>query len=269
MRRSRRTRFAGGTDCRPTRRRSRCCRAAGRTRCRGFLPTLVAAAERIRARVPGAQFVVARAPSLDDHLFDAVRAARFAPMAIVEGDTDGVLASADVALTASGTATVQAALHDTPMVVVYRLSPLTYRLGRRLVQPRHVRHGESDRRREDRPRADSGRVHAGRGRRRSRVDADRPRARGAHPRRAGARRANGSARRGRAGARRKRFFGWSPAAVAPASKNSHARRGHRVSRRVVRAPGRRARPRPLRSRRRSRRSARARRPQRRRARRRS
>jgi lipid-A-disaccharide synthase len=44
-----------------------------------------------------------------------------------------VLASADVALTASGTATVQAALHDTPMVIVYRVSPLSYRLLRRLV----------------------------------------------------------------------------------------------------------------------------------------
>ena len=42
------------------------------------------------------------------------------PIAIVEGDTDAVLASADVALTASGTATVQTALHDTPMVIVYR-----------------------------------------------------------------------------------------------------------------------------------------------------
>jgi lipid-A-disaccharide synthase len=45
-----------------------------------------------------------------------------------------VLASADVALTASGTATVQAALHDTPMVVVYRLAPLEYQLARRLVR---------------------------------------------------------------------------------------------------------------------------------------
>ena len=44
-----------------------------------------------------------------------------------------MLASADVALTASGTATVQAALHDTPMVVVYRMAPLTYQLARRVV----------------------------------------------------------------------------------------------------------------------------------------
>jgi lipid-A-disaccharide synthase len=44
-----------------------------------------------------------------------------------------VLASADVALVASGTITVQAALHECPMVVVYRLSPITYRLGRPFV----------------------------------------------------------------------------------------------------------------------------------------
>jgi lipid-A-disaccharide synthase len=99
---------------------------------RRILPDLVAAAERIRARVPGAQFVVARAPNLDDDLFASAR--NLALCAVVEGETDTALAAADIALVASGTATVQAALHDTPMVVVYRLSPLTYRLGRRLVK---------------------------------------------------------------------------------------------------------------------------------------
>ena len=97
-----------------------------------ILPDLAAAAVRIRRAVADAQFLVARAPHLDDHLFDAVRAANL-PAAIVEGETDAVLASSDVALTASGTATVQTALHDTPMVIVYRLSPMTYRIGRRLV----------------------------------------------------------------------------------------------------------------------------------------
>jgi lipid-A-disaccharide synthase len=97
-----------------------------------ILPDLAAAAALIRVRVPGSQFVVARAPHLDDQLFDAARG-RWAPIAIVEGDTDAILASADVALTASGTATVQSALHDTPMVIVYRLSPVTYRFVRWLV----------------------------------------------------------------------------------------------------------------------------------------
>jgi len=98
-----------------------------------ILTGLAEAAELIRAAVPAAQFVVARAPHLHDHLFEAVRSRLSGAIVIVEGDTDAVLASADVALTASGTATVQTALHDTPMVIVYRVSPFSYRLLRRLV----------------------------------------------------------------------------------------------------------------------------------------
>jgi lipid-A-disaccharide synthase len=99
-----------------------------------ILPDLAAAARLIGAAVPGAQFVVARAPDLDDSLFDALHGAGAVPLTIVDGDTDTVLASADVALTASGTATVQAALHDTPMVIVYRLAPLSYWLAKRVVR---------------------------------------------------------------------------------------------------------------------------------------
>jgi lipid-A-disaccharide synthase len=90
-------------------------------------PVLLDALPLIRTRVPRAQFVLARAPDLADALF-----APFvqAGLVIVEGRTDDVLAASDVVITASGTATVQAALHERPMVVVYRLSPLTYRLGK-------------------------------------------------------------------------------------------------------------------------------------------
>lgn len=99
-----------------------------------ILPELLAACRLLAARVPGMQVVVARAPELDDRLFAPCREAGGLSIVLVEGETDAVLASADVALTASGTATVQAALHETPMVVVYRLSPLTYTVGRRLVK---------------------------------------------------------------------------------------------------------------------------------------
>lgn len=98
-----------------------------------ILPDLVAAASLVRDRVLDVQFLVARAANLDDALFEILR--RRLPQAVtVDADTDTVLASADVALTASGTATVQAALHDTPMVIVYRVSPWTYRLGRHLLK---------------------------------------------------------------------------------------------------------------------------------------
>ncbi len=101
---------------------------------RHTLADLAAAADIIAARIPGAQFVVARAPGLDDRLFDVLRRRPVANVSIVEGDTDTVLAASDVALTASGTATVQTALHDVPMVIVYRLSALTFRIVRRLVK---------------------------------------------------------------------------------------------------------------------------------------
>ncbi len=52
---------------------------------------------------------------------------------LVYGRTDDVLTAADVVVTASGTATAQAALHERPMVVIYKLSPLTYALGKPLV----------------------------------------------------------------------------------------------------------------------------------------
>ena len=102
-----------------------------------LLPVMRDAAKLISAKVPGAQFVVARAPSLDDRLFSEMRWDAVAP-SVVLARTDDVLAISDAVITASGTATVQAALHGRPMVVVYRLSPLSYRLGRRFVRVDHV-----------------------------------------------------------------------------------------------------------------------------------
>ena len=102
-----------------------------------ILPGLADAARLIRQRIPRAQFLLARAPHLPDELFAPLDGgADVAPVdvLVVPGLTDDVLAAADVALVASGTVTVQAAIHECPMVVVYRLSPLTYRLGRPFVQ---------------------------------------------------------------------------------------------------------------------------------------
>lgn len=103
---------------------------------RQILPILVEACPAIAARVPRVQFVIARAPGLDDHLFAPADSltGRGLRVARLEQRTDDVLATADAAMTASGTATVQAALHGCPMVIVYRLSPITYRLGVRFVR---------------------------------------------------------------------------------------------------------------------------------------
>jgi lipid-A-disaccharide synthase len=100
---------------------------------RAILPDLARAAALIRARVPNVQFAVARAPHLEDDLFVTLADAGEPRPIVLEGAADDVLSAAEVALVASGTVTVQAAMHGCPMVVVYRLSPLTYRLGRPFV----------------------------------------------------------------------------------------------------------------------------------------
>lgn len=96
------------------------------------LPPLAGAIRLLHARRPGLQFVLARAASVDAAAVDALIAGL--PVRVVEGATHAILSSATVALVASGTATVEAALLAAPMVVVYRLSPLTYALGRPFVQ---------------------------------------------------------------------------------------------------------------------------------------
>ena len=107
---------------------------------RALLPDIVAGSVLVRERIKTAQFIVARAPHLEDTLFEPLGQLRRAgiPVAVTTERTDDVLAAADVAVTASGTATVQAAIHGCPMVIVYRLSALTYRLVKRFAHVDNV-----------------------------------------------------------------------------------------------------------------------------------
>jgi len=102
-----------------------------RNELRALLPDMVRTAGIIGGRLPSAQFIVARAPHLEDALLAPLGEwpSGASHPVVIEGQTDAVLASADVAVLASGTVTVQAALHGCPMVVVYRVGPLTYKLG--------------------------------------------------------------------------------------------------------------------------------------------
>jgi len=98
------------------------------------LPVLVEGVREIRQRITGPpQIVVAVAPGLD-----AARLEKSFPsdwhVRFITNDTYNALAAADLAIVSSGTATVETALLGRPMIVVYRLSPLTARLAKRLVK---------------------------------------------------------------------------------------------------------------------------------------
>src|SRR6188768_1906305 len=102
-----------------------------------LVPVIAESLPGLAARLEHVQFVVACAPHAADALFDPMKQAAAVlrvPLALVRDRADAVLAAADAAVTASGTATVQGAIHGCPMVVIYKLSPLTYRLGKPFVR---------------------------------------------------------------------------------------------------------------------------------------
>jgi lipid-A-disaccharide synthase len=88
---------------------------------------------RLIANETKAQFVVAAAHAKDVTALSAGWPAEFL-VRVVEGETYNALAAADAAIVSSGTATVEAALLDAPMVVVYRVSSLTALLAKALVR---------------------------------------------------------------------------------------------------------------------------------------
>jgi len=102
---------------------------------RRILPTMLEAARRVSLRRK-VQFVVAVAPTLDAGWMEKALLERYSRELTIRVATDAThdaLRHCDVAIVASGTATLEAALCERPMVVVYRVSRLTYRIGRLLV----------------------------------------------------------------------------------------------------------------------------------------
>jgi lipid-A-disaccharide synthase len=101
------------------------------------VPILVDAMEEIRSASGGKlQIVLAVAPGLNLEQLKAMFPVEW-QVKFVGQDTYNAVAAADLAIVSSGTATVETALLGKPMIVVYRLSPLTARLAKPLVRTRY------------------------------------------------------------------------------------------------------------------------------------
>jgi lipid-A-disaccharide synthase len=98
-----------------------------------MLPEMAGAAERLAARRP-LQFAIVLAPTLSRALVAPLLAGRSVPLPLFEDDAYNLIAAADLVLTASGTATLEVALLERPMIIMYRASPLTYLAGRALIR---------------------------------------------------------------------------------------------------------------------------------------
>ena len=104
-----------------------------------LLPSMLGAALRLQQRL-GAHIMLSRADSVDPQLAARIIAPyrRRLDMDIVSGRPQSLFRSADLLIAASGTVTLEAALWGTPLMIVYRVSPLSYLLGKALIRVPHI-----------------------------------------------------------------------------------------------------------------------------------
>jgi lipid-A-disaccharide synthase len=99
-----------------------------------LLPILLEAAHRIHRNLEGVTLAVAPAPSVPPEQYQTWPGLTPHPLHLVPGRTYELMAGADLLLVASGTATLEAGIIGTPMIVTYKLSVLTWLVARALVR---------------------------------------------------------------------------------------------------------------------------------------
>lgn len=99
-----------------------------------LLPVLLETARRLAASDPKTQFLLAQASSIDDNLLHNLLRPSPVSVVVAKDQSSEVMAASDVLLVASGTATLQAAVVGTPMVLLYKTTWPTYWLARWLVR---------------------------------------------------------------------------------------------------------------------------------------
>jgi lipid-A-disaccharide synthase len=103
-----------------------------------LLPVLLDTAHLLHQEVPDLQFVIPLAPGLTRTRVSRWMNNAWVPVKLAEGQTYDVMNLSDLLITASGTATLEAALLAKPMVIIYKVSSLSYWIGRALVRVKHI-----------------------------------------------------------------------------------------------------------------------------------
>lgn len=101
---------------------------------KSLLPEMVRAAKIISGQKPGAQFILAAAPSVNVQELKKFLRPQSVSISVVEGPAHNAIMAATLVIVASGTATLETAILGKPMVIVYQVSPLSYWIGKAMVQ---------------------------------------------------------------------------------------------------------------------------------------
>jgi lipid-A-disaccharide synthase len=99
-----------------------------------LLPIMKDVASRLYGDNNNYQFIIPRAPNLSRDLFDYYLDSINFPLKVVEGNTVDVVNCSDFAIVASGTASLECALLEKPMVIVYKASKISYVIASQVVK---------------------------------------------------------------------------------------------------------------------------------------
>ncbi len=103
-----------------------------------LLEVMLQGAEVLAEKYKDMEFFLPRAHTIDRSLLEEIIANHTLTVTITEGNTYDLMQMCDVCLAASGTATLETALMELPTILLYRLSPVTYTLGKLLVHLPYV-----------------------------------------------------------------------------------------------------------------------------------
>ena len=99
-----------------------------------LLPVIIGAATKLKERFPDIQFILPLASTLsNDDIIPQLKAAGLGVTTTRDRIHD-MIRACDAVISVSGTVTLEIALVGTPMVIIYKLSPLTYQIAKRLVK---------------------------------------------------------------------------------------------------------------------------------------
>ncbi len=99
-----------------------------------LLPVMLKVAELLKETYPRVQFLLPKAKTIDDSMLQGYLQKCSVDVYLCEAGDYNLLQSCDVAISASGTATLELALLTIPMVIIYKVAPLTYWIAKWLVR---------------------------------------------------------------------------------------------------------------------------------------
>lgn len=105
-----------------------------RSEIKRILPILIETARLVRERNPQVQFLAAAANPHARQTIETMLDAHGVPMTVTDTDFYDAVGASDAAMVASGTATLEVALLQIPMTIVYRIAPLSYAILKRLIR---------------------------------------------------------------------------------------------------------------------------------------